>query len=1704
MTTKINEKILAKACITIILKQFSASDDGRLNFRLKNLTPSVYESLLQQWEELESIDDVAGITIFVAHDSPISCKDKYRVAENKTITDARNDLNIKKLVYLETKDESDGQSHKSFFTLRDTDILKGTLDVHNVLDGKEILTEHALDEATRHPGKKHLSSLCQSLIKALISEGVSVSALKYASFVYMCGIDLEAFEGAVDQKDLLKVTGSNLIYLDLFNDEGWFFNDKVAGKRLYFNSLCAELARSETQDLDVDKEIENVKTLIFKDENQESYDEPEQNHWRDLCIAYLTERSFSVRKQIPFRIFEQLFSKTLPGLQLGQLVKQEILNADSDRISEFNELYVTEGLDKKLQEAAEAFLEAEPENDNLPSLKSLISTRTRKKIEAIANPKAKKFDNPFIQISESLNGFSIEEEFLSEFTLKLSLDDKTELSNNPTLGLFNFLYSESLKHLIEISTDDEGVSFVCDECLTEQQDYPQLTDDPDDDTKEIQWQPIRFNLQLIRTTDGEITEIIDTDGPVEWLPESGELIHLSFFWHLVGELPEFYDKELVLENVNSFEDSLKSLMTGDSTLNDHISVLSPQNKSSDEILISAFEAKKELVNTLSKSGMAAEPLEKYVDSLEDCYLRASKTYIPNNQIEPVPATLISMDLLADSNNNATVMLPFHPLKARWISRYLRETIRLAQSALTKRLCLNHENSDLYFNWVNTLSPEQFPAIASNNNSDLLVSARVNGWFEYFTSANSLISVESGTPRIIMDEIVKKIHQYLHHHPHKIDGLSITLITKDDAGIAAHLVSRVRTAEFSKARITINLIADPRVWSRAISEFESVDSDNRFTMDGALFPEVELRLYKLNTDTLPDEHELDELNSDILVIPHFLEEKNTYQERNKVNSQEIILESSFDSIYEEPIYIEPSTGNAISVALLPNRVDPLSESWSTMVTRQVRLSPVSTSAFSEQTGTDYIVKLIKFNENEKLLELSHKIAHWVITIEQYLTREQIENLPSSPDIISFKSNVGPGGKYSLMVSSSIGKKFILERLQKKLSKILDETQYTPEGIASIAETIYEDTRHLAPELALDALGVARVTEEILGLAVARRALDNVHDLKIDNGISVIISLDNYKNWFSGGDSALRADMLKLVFELDDDGLNVFAYVLESKLRKDTTLDTHGEQQVLTTIRLIEQFLDCDLSSKNLDSELWRRNIVSAIDNASDKAFTYSGQLNSSYSKLDPFIRDKFILGDYHLKLISGFFIQSSISATETIQIIGSKQDKRVINIKIGKQGIINALTQENSLSELKNKINLVSNDARVQPEKVVGEDKHNHSANNEIEDTEIDSSNSYQPEKKPIESDNDRIGLSDEQLKAKYQEVITILSHKHSLNIKAVDWDKNPVIEGPSSFLYRLEYHGNNPNEIAQKHDSLKLDLKLEEAQLIKFGIDAGYVTLDVPKKDTERYFIEANNLWNKFRRKEQQFSIPLGINRFGEAVEINFTDSNSPHLLIGGTTGSGKSEALNTILTGLAKFYNSSELQLWLVDPKGNELTLYEDLEIVPQDIAVYEDEAMEIISKAVEEMNTRYAKFRETSKSLKTRTADLASYNKVVQKEEQLPWWLIVIDEYSDLTTDNDFKKEFEKQVMRIAQKGRASGVHLIIATQKPSGNVISTTLRSNLPSALALRVRDYHASRVIIDENGAEALIGRGDGIFKRQGSVERIQCAWVSDIPRALGLS
>ncbi len=318
-----------------------------------------------------------------------------------------------------------------------------------------------------------------------------------------------------------------------------------------------------------------------------------------------------------------------------------------------------------------------------------------------------------------------------------------------------------------------------------------------------------------------------------------------------------------------------------------------------------------------------------------------------------------------------------------------------------------------------------------------------------------------------------------------------------------------------------------------------------------------------------------------------------------------------------------------------------------------------------------------------------------------------------------------------------------------------------------------------------------------------------------------------------------------------------------------------------------------------------------------------------------------------------------------------------------------------------------------------------------------------------------------------------------------------VTVGPAITRYELKpAEGVRVSKIANLADDIALNLAAETIRIEAPIPGKQAVGIEVPNKQKEMVGLREVLESEGFKNNDSKLSVALGKDVAGSAVIANI--AKMPHVLIAGSTGSGKSVCINTIITSI--IYNSkpSEVKLVMVDPKVVELSVYNGIPHLLIPVVTDPKKAAGALAWAVQEMDNRYNLFAEKG------VRDLNGYNKAAEHEGagKLPQIVIIIDELADLMMVA--AKEVEESICRLAQKARAAGMHLVIATQRPSVDVITGLIKANVPSRIAFAVSSQVDSRTILDQVGAEKLLGKGDMLYFPSGASKptRVQGAFVSD--------
>lgn len=331
-----------------------------------------------------------------------------------------------------------------------------------------------------------------------------------------------------------------------------------------------------------------------------------------------------------------------------------------------------------------------------------------------------------------------------------------------------------------------------------------------------------------------------------------------------------------------------------------------------------------------------------------------------------------------------------------------------------------------------------------------------------------------------------------------------------------------------------------------------------------------------------------------------------------------------------------------------------------------------------------------------------------------------------------------------------------------------------------------------------------------------------------------------------------------------------------------------------------------------------------------------------------------------------------------------------------------------------------------------------------------------------------------------------------LNDFGVDANVKQVTKGPSVTRYEIQPSpGVKVSKIVNLQDDIALGLAASGVRMEAPIPGKAAIGIEVPNSEQTPVFLREVIDNKDFATSNNKLAFALGKDIAGKSVIGDL--ATMPHTLIAGATGSGKSVCINTLIVSLLYKYSPKEVRLLMVDPKVVELSIYNGIPHLLIPVVTDPKKAAAALNWAVNEMNKRYNLFSESS------VRNIEGYNALFDKgiiEEKLPYMVIIVDELADLmmTCPNDV----EDYICRLAQKARAAGIHLIIATQRPSVDVITGVIKANIPSRISFAVSSGIDSRTILDQTGAEKLLGRGDMLYCPMGENKpiRVQGAFISE--------
>jgi len=532
--------------------------------------------------------------------------------------------------------------------------------------------------------------------------------------------------------------------------------------------------------------------------------------------------------------------------------------------------------------------------------------------------------------------------------------------------------------------------------------------------------------------------------------------------------------------------------------------------------------------------------------------------------------------------------------------------------------------------------------------------------------------------------------------------------------------------------------------------------------------------------------------------------------------------------------------------------------------------------------------------------------------------------------------------------------------------------------------------------------------------------------------------------------------------------------------------------------------------NMDSYYNPGNIMDGISKVySSPSIMHGGII--SYIIDIPFIKLFGFIGSYVIftaLYIVSFILIWKLSLYDIITKINFskiifKRDKEEKSAKVNDASDVKSLIaydsdKENYIKKVKNKIKIIdfmksSEEPVEKPKEITAEDSSSETLNRELENEINKHSLGVDLEYLYPTSDLLNVNNLSRLNKEDKKELISNASKlEETLNSFGVDAKVVQVTKGPSVTRFEIQPSaGVKVSKIVNLADDLALNLAASGVRMEAPIPGKSAVGIEVPNKELTPVFLREVIESTDFTASNKNLSFSLGKDIAGACVVSDLTKM--PHVLIAGATGSGKSVCINTLIISLLYKYSPEDVKLLMIDPKVVELSVYNGIPHLLIPVVTDPKKASAALNWAVNEMTRRYKLFADNN------VRNIEGYNELVIKgklQDKMPWIVIIVDELADLmmVCANDV----EDYIGRLAQMARAAGMHLVIATQRPSVDVITGVIKANIPSRISFAVSSQIDSRTILDSSGAEKLLGKGDMLFYPVGAPKpmRIQGAFISE--------
>ncbi|CAG5087783.1 DNA translocase (Stage III sporulation protein E) [Thermobacillus xylanilyticus] len=1003
--------------------------------------------------------------------------------------------------------------------------------------------------------------------------------------------------------------------------------------------------------------------------------------------------------------------------------------------------------------------------------------------------------------------------------------------------------------------------------------------------------------------------------------------------------------------------------------------------------------------------------------------------------------------------------------------------------------------------MSRLSPNYFKVVGTHDKY-LIEQQEVMG--EGIFTTNDASSSEEQVIQAFVDEFESAVKSYLEVYPYAKDCLDIVILYCPNATFPMRAIEKALNVEgVQKLKVIVHSE------NRGATIFETLNAwisqNEHLSKRIGSFPKVDVQVIaEQDINKLMNVMNQHLQDADIgILINYFGQSSHVHYQFERVEVKN--TEDWFKPIYREPVRKD----NAVK------RINLVSEELPVVMQRFYQLQYVlhSNGAISEDEHM-LVRNVISINtlSDESLLNFMHERFVWSLFIDRYLDKPLLRHVSSKAQIIKYKSSAGQNKSFKTILSSS---KYVrkltqdqadheyFDRLYRKYCKLLKNDLIDRNIIIQAVEKVKE----ISGAIVLKAIGPGKFAHELIAVYLstqARPAMD---------GELVIWSVCDELPWFNG--SNRRPDLVRTSIRKVDDRISLNFELIELKFISDTIFEKERYDAIKQIKAGLELYRSRFLFNENPSSgELWRKEMINhfiecgtyspqdamllremqgisleSVDvtlTGSIDTFVYTSnllELNIMEGHQNGYKQD--ILDNQYINHIyNRYFILNKLGAVAEQEIpvygVDFVELSEFIADKLG-EGEVES-EKEVKQDEQINMADAVSSIQHLEAER----DEAFHQIKYARLEAASGSENSVRtteptvvhekgfPEQLAlvgIPSAEAQVQEDIQPLVQRYQSKLRSRLNEIGIPIKILD-----SIVGVSVIRLIIELTGNTSfSSIKSRAEDIQMWLELSYTPQIV--IRAGKVNIDINRENPEVVYFE--RFMEKVREQIPADAIkgklvaPLGIGQLGEIIKMDFSSPETPHLLIGGRSGSGKSVTINSIILSMMCLYSPKEVQFIFIDPKRVEFIAFKNL-VHTQSVITDIEEAVEQLDRLVEEMERRYELMAVEG------ATSLDQYIEVGGVE--MPRLVVVFDEFADfMSQDKKQGSRVENSIMRLGQKARAAGIHLLICTQSPKADIISTNIRNNLGARLALRAADQTASRIILDDDGAERLGGKGDFLAK-----------------------